>query len=58
LQELKEICDECAEFCGGSFQLYISPEFEIEVTRPTIEFSEDLDIKEFGEEVKEGSYIY
>jgi hypothetical protein len=58
LRELKEICDECAEFCGGSFQLYISPEFEIEVTRPTIEFSEDLDIKEFGEEVKEGSYIY
>jgi hypothetical protein len=58
LQNLKEICDECAEYCGGSFQLYISQEFEIEIPRPTIEFSNELSVSEFGAEIPKGAYIY
>lgn len=30
MAELKEICDACAEYCGGTFNLRISKEFEFE----------------------------
>ena len=58
LEELTKICEECAEFCGGTFSLYISPEFEIEIPRPTIEYDKELSIKEYCAEIKEGTYIY
>ena len=58
LKELKEICDECAEYCGGSFQLNISQEFEVEIPRPTIEFTNELSASEFGAEIPKGAYIY
>lgn len=44
LRELKEICDDCAAFCGGTFDFFISKEFAIE----TPELRELVDFKEIG----------
>lgn len=59
---LKRICDACAEFCGGSFTLYISPEYPIEVVRPEEEYTTEIEkkgyAKMFGIEREKGSYIY
>ena len=63
LRELKEICDDCAAFCGGTFDLYVAKEFAIE----TPDLRELIDYKEIGEgeyaekigiEVEEGAYKY
>lgn len=42
LRTLKEICDECAAYCGGSFNLQISKEFAIEVpeNRELVDYEE------------------
>jgi len=62
IKHLKEICDACAEFCGGSFTLYISPEYPIEVVRPEEEYTGEIEkgeyAKRFGVEREKGSYIY
>jgi len=63
LRTLKEICDECAEFCGGTFDLLISKEFAIETPdiRELIDFQEigeDGYAEKIGVEREQGSYIY
>ena len=58
ISSLKKICEECAEFCGGSFWLFISPEFRIEVERPTIDYGKVEDVSEYGIEKQENEYIY
>lgn len=58
IRELKKICDEAAEYCGGQFVLYISPEYYIETQRPSIIYDKDLAVSEFGMEKKENEYIY
>ena len=59
LRELKKICDECAEFCGGHFTLRVSPEFRVEVPRPDKDYAEIEDYaKECGIEKEENEYIY
>ena len=45
LRELKEICDECAEFCDGTFDLKISKEFVIET--PELDELTDFDDDEY-----------
>jgi hypothetical protein len=59
VRELKKICDECAEFCGGQFFLNISPEFRVEIPEPELEY-EKLDnyAKECGIPREENEYIY
>lgn len=43
LNELREICEEAAAYCGGSFTLECSPEFEIEVPDANILISNKVD---------------
>lgn len=59
LRELKKICDDCAEFCGGSFSLYLSPEFRIEVPEAELNYAELENYpKQCGILREEGEYIY
>jgi len=63
LRELKEICDDCAEFCGGTFDFFVSKEFAIETPdlRELIDYKEigkDEYAEKIGAEVEEGAYKY
>ena len=42
VRELNKICEECAKYCGGTFELYISKEFVIET--PTL-----YELREYSE---------
>ena len=63
LRNLKEICDACAEFCGGTFELLISKEFVIETPeiRELVDF-EDVSGDDYAEKIgverEQGSYVY
>lgn len=41
VRSLKEICDECAKYCGGSFRLEVSKEFRIEVPEDLSEYKSE-----------------
>lgn len=43
LEELRKICSEAAEYCGGSFVLETSKEFEIEIPAADIELTSQSD---------------
>ena len=43
LKELEEICKDAAEYCGGSFELETSKEFEVEVPEANIELTTQED---------------